>query len=117
MFQQKWQLHIDTQPVKFFDRELLPHLVYVTRRMAKFVGMIHIFGFHNYDINLLMPTGHYNTSNVSRHLSVCFLSGCDPSDLVLVPNVTTAVNAVLRSFPLSSGDEVMFFSTEYGKCS
>ncbi len=35
---QKWQTYIETQPLKFFDRELLPHLVYVTRRMAKFIG-------------------------------------------------------------------------------
>ena len=44
---QKWQLYVDTQPVKFFDRELLPHLVYVTRRMAKFIGMINDILLYN----------------------------------------------------------------------
>jgi hypothetical protein len=36
---QAWQEYIDRQPVRFFDREMLPHLVYITRRMAQFVGM------------------------------------------------------------------------------
>lgn len=35
---QLWQAYIERQPLRFFDRELLPHLVYVTRRLAKFVG-------------------------------------------------------------------------------
>ncbi|XP_013405983.1 putative L-cysteine desulfhydrase 1 isoform X2 [Lingula anatina] len=35
---QKWQMYTEKQPLRFFDRELLPLLVYVTRRLAKFVG-------------------------------------------------------------------------------
>ncbi|XP_025097548.1 probable L-cysteine desulfhydrase, chloroplastic isoform X2 [Pomacea canaliculata] len=35
---QQWQLYAERQPLRFFDRELLPHLVFVTRRLAKFVG-------------------------------------------------------------------------------
>ncbi|KAJ8314776.1 hypothetical protein KUTeg_006926 [Tegillarca granosa] len=35
---QKWQRYIERQPLRFFDRELLPHLVYVTRRLSKFIG-------------------------------------------------------------------------------
>ena len=35
---QIWQRHIEKQPLRFFDRELLPHLAYVTRRLAKFIG-------------------------------------------------------------------------------
>lgn len=35
---QKWQSHIERQPLRFFDRELLPLLVYVTRRLAQFVS-------------------------------------------------------------------------------
>ena len=30
--------YIDQQPLRFFDREMLPHMVYITRRMAEFVG-------------------------------------------------------------------------------
>ncbi|XP_067675392.1 uncharacterized protein [Haliotis asinina] len=34
---QDWQNYTESQPLSFYDRELLPHLVYVTRRLAKFV--------------------------------------------------------------------------------
>lgn len=33
-----WQTYCEKQPLKFLDRELLPHLVYVTKKLAKFVG-------------------------------------------------------------------------------
>ncbi|ELT96263.1 hypothetical protein CAPTEDRAFT_209775 [Capitella teleta] len=74
---QKWQVHIEKQPLRFFDRELLPHLAFVTRRLAKFVG-------------------------------------CDATDLVLVPNATTATNTVLSSLNLKPGERVFFLSCEYG---
>ena len=35
---QKWQMHCDSQPLRFFDREMMPILVYVVRRMANFIG-------------------------------------------------------------------------------
>ena len=37
-----------------------------------------------------------------------------PEDLVFVPNVTTGINAVLRSVPLASGDEVVISDLGYG---
>ncbi|XP_078068477.1 uncharacterized protein LOC144493440 isoform X2 [Mustelus asterias] len=37
---QKWQVHIERQPLRFYDRELLPHLVFVTKRLAEFVGPV-----------------------------------------------------------------------------
>jgi len=40
--------------------------------------------------------------------------GASPSDLVLVPNATTAVNAVARSLDLRPGDEVVSTTHEYG---
>ncbi|KAL4232793.1 hypothetical protein ACF0H5_007479 [Mactra antiquata] len=35
---QKYQRWTERQPLRFYDRELLPHLVYVTRRIAKFIN-------------------------------------------------------------------------------
>src|SRR5262245_3727030 len=40
--------------------------------------------------------------------------GARPDDLVFVPNVTTGINAVLRSVPLQPGDEVVISDLAYG---
>jgi isopenicillin-N epimerase len=40
--------------------------------------------------------------------------GSRPEDLVFVPNVTTGLNAVLRSVPLGPGDEVVMSDLAYG---
>jgi isopenicillin-N epimerase len=40
--------------------------------------------------------------------------GVRPDDLVFVPNVTVAVNAVLSSLPLAAGDEVVVTELAYG---
>ncbi|XP_052087446.1 uncharacterized protein LOC127724505 [Mytilus californianus] len=74
---QKWQIYTERQPLRFFDRELIPHLVHISRRLAKFVG-------------------------------------CDPSDLVLVTNATTAINTVVKGTSLQKGDTVYMLSTTYG---
>ncbi|XP_065883600.1 uncharacterized protein [Dysidea avara] len=76
---QKWREYCETEPVSFIDRELIPHLVYVSRRLAEFVD-------------------------------------CDPCDLVLVPNVTTAMNCILQSLArtMTSDDVILFFNVTYG---
>jgi len=40
--------------------------------------------------------------------------GSRPDDMVFVPNVTTGVNAVLRSVPLEPGDEIVITDQAYG---
>lgn len=35
---QQWRLHLERQPLRFFDRDLLPHLVHSARQMAEFVN-------------------------------------------------------------------------------
>jgi isopenicillin-N epimerase len=40
----------------------------------------------------------------------------DPANLVFVPNATTGVNAVLRSYPFQAGDAVLTTNQEYNAC-
>jgi len=42
--------------------------------------------------------------------------GASPQDLAFVPNVTTAVNAVLRSFDLQPDDELLTTDQDYSAC-
>jgi isopenicillin-N epimerase len=39
--------------------------------------------------------------------------GAEARDLVLVPNATTALNAVIQSVPLQEGETVLIFDTTY----
>jgi isopenicillin-N epimerase len=46
--------------------------------------------------------------------SVAQFVGVDSADLVFVENITTAANAVLRSFPFDDGDEIAVTNLGYG---
>lgn len=35
---EQWRLHLERQPLRYFDRDLLPHLVYSARRLADFTS-------------------------------------------------------------------------------
>lgn len=40
--------------------------------------------------------------------------GADPADMAFVDNITTGVNAILRSYPLRAGDEILVTDLGYG---
>jgi hypothetical protein len=56
----QWRHYTELQPLRYYDRQLLPHLVYATRCMAQFM-------------NVIVPQSHF----------------------VVLPNVTSGLNAVL----------------------
>lgn len=37
---QAWQMYVESQPVRFIDRELFPYLIHVASRVAKFLGSV-----------------------------------------------------------------------------
>ena len=51
------------------------------------------------------------------HTEIAVSLDCDPCDVVLVPNVTTAMNCVLQSLAktMNASDNIMFFNITYGK--
>ena len=50
------------------------------------------------------------------HCSGSFIfSGCEPKDIVLVENVTTALSSIFKSLVLTKSDIVFSLSMEYGK--
>ncbi|HAV61210.1 MAG TPA: aminotransferase [Verrucomicrobiales bacterium] len=53
--------------------------------------------------------------NASRHALAGFV-GAEADDLVLIPNATTGVNAVLRSLSFEAGDELLVTDHEYNAC-
>lgn len=76
---QAWRMHLERQPLRFIDRELLPHLAHTVRALSQFVD-------------------------------------ASPTDLVLLPNATAGLNAVIRSLVdrvLSPGDEILLLDTAY----
>lgn len=38
---EQWRKYIELQPLRYFDRDLLPHLVYSTRLLSKFINVRH----------------------------------------------------------------------------
>jgi hypothetical protein len=88
------------QPLRFIDRELLPLIVYTTRRMAQFVGTWH-----------RAPC----TSTIHLRLRVAVkIVGCAPTTLALIPNTTLGLNAILQSLDLQRNDAVLTLNIEYG---
>jgi len=78
----QWRRYLETQPLRYFDRSLLPHLAHSTRRLATFVD-------------------------------------ATPTNLALLPNVTSGLNAVFAGFhrhnrSLGQSSHVILFDTTYG---
>lgn len=53
--------------------------------------------------------------DISRQAAAEYLK-VPVDDLVIVPNVTTAINAVLRNLVFEEGDIIVYINTTYGSC-
>lgn len=98
---QKWQLYAERQPLRFYDRELLPHLVYVTRRLAKFVGC------DAKDL-VLVTNATMGINCVLRSLKF------SPGDIILSYDFTYgAVKKLLRQVCKDTGAELKEITTHF----
>lgn len=59
---------------------------------------------------------HYDARLQPVRAALAAFIGANPRDLVFVTNATTAVNAVVRSWPLRRGDEVLTTNLDYNAC-
>lgn len=92
---QKWQEYAERQPLRFFDREILPHLVHVTRRLAKFVDC-------DPEDLALVTNATTGINSVVRCLKFA------PGDIVVCFNITYgAVKKLLRQVCSDSGAQLM----------
>ncbi|XP_059153483.1 uncharacterized protein LOC131939285 [Physella acuta] len=106
----KWQEYSEKQPLRFYDRELLPLLVHVCRRLAAFVGC-------NARDLVLINNATFGTNSVLNSFPL------SPNDVILSFNITYgavkkhiqhicmktgAVNreAVVQ-FPVSGNDQIL----------
>src|SRR5258705_9064477 len=67
------------------------------------------------ELHLEQPAPWRATSRLREALEqIAPFVGARADDLAFVPNVTTGLNAVLRSLPLGPGDEVVITDLAYG---
>jgi isopenicillin-N epimerase len=59
---------------------------------------------------------HYEARLEPNREALAAFIGANPRNLVLVTNATTAVNAVVRSWPLRAGDEILTTNLDYNAC-
>jgi selenocysteine lyase/cysteine desulfurase len=62
----QWRYHLERQPLRYHDRELLPHLVYSARRLAQFCQAKPLDAF------TLIPNVTYGLNTVLRGYSQCY---------------------------------------------
>lgn len=59
-------------------------------------------------------TKHYFEHLKQSKLALAKYIGCDADDFFFTPNPTTAINTIMRSLNLKSGDEILSTNNEYG---
>ncbi|EDO41055.1 predicted protein [Nematostella vectensis] len=89
-----WQIYIEKQPLRFVDRELLTHMVYITRRLAGFLCC------DPRDL-VLVPNATEGINTVIRSLKLC------KGDKVFYLNTCYyAVKKLLRHLSAEDGVEI-----------
>lgn len=62
-----------------------------------------------------MSSKELHLLGIQSSYSGVHVSGCRASDITLLSNVTTAVNAVLRSLKLTKESKIYYLNITYGK--
>jgi selenocysteine lyase/cysteine desulfurase len=75
---QEWRLHLERQPLRYHDRDLLPHMVYSARRLAKFChspyNSFTLIPNVTYGLNTILKGYSNEFQNNSGHVILCYTS-------------------------------------------
>ena len=89
---EQWRWYLEQQPLRYFDRALLPHLAYATRRLANFRTPLNSATSSDADLQQIRQ------------------------GLTLIQNATSGLNSIMRGFAREYGSSarVVIWDTSYG---
>jgi len=105
-----WQEYVEKQPLRFFDRELLPLLVHVSRRLADFVGCdakdLVLINNATFGTNSVLNSLEFGADDVILMFSITY--GAVKKLVNHICTKTGSKNRVVNvDFPLSGKQEIL----------
>ena len=100
----KWRDYSETQPLRYFDRDLLPHLIYSTRQLANFC--------HGHRSAMTLSTWVFIPFNCAVSMAHFTIAGF----FYAAQNSTHALNTVISGYTRLYAEhaKVIYFDTTYG---
>jgi hypothetical protein len=104
----------EEQPCRWFNSELFPLISHAVRGLAKFIGKEDHALLHFVEPRISFNDTRHDTTHTAHATRHDTHEGAKPHEVVFARNATTAINAILRSFPFQSGDALLCMNFTYG---